>query len=175
MLWSGSWSLCQNAVEAVLRGAPITPIGSEVAEQNNGPPLKAYDIRHVSKEENHSNELHKVRTRPRFKKSGSKAAKTAPVPEPGHDEVNGSPSRESHESSLSHQSLAAPVVEADSLVSAAAELEFGLDNEPVNEDGEIELELTLGFEPVHKKSSGSPAVRCGNDLDLGLDCLARVE
>ncbi|KHN17315.1 LOB domain-containing protein 41 [Glycine soja] len=29
LLWSGSWQLCQAAVENVLKGAPITPITSE--------------------------------------------------------------------------------------------------------------------------------------------------
>ncbi|KAK4360576.1 hypothetical protein RND71_019528 [Anisodus tanguticus] len=58
--------------------SPITPITSEVASDNNGPPLKAYDIPHVNKDNDNStiksNDLHRVRTKCRFKKgsSGSK-------------------------------------------------------------------------------------------------------
>ncbi|KAF7811251.1 LOB domain-containing protein 41-like [Senna tora] len=52
LLWSGSWQRCQSAVEAVLKGVPITPINSDAAVTERGPPLKAYDIRHVSKDEN---------------------------------------------------------------------------------------------------------------------------
>ncbi|KAK4279832.1 hypothetical protein QN277_011544 [Acacia crassicarpa] len=72
LLWSGSWQLCQAAVEAVLKGAPITPITSEAATNGRGPPLKAYDIRHVSKDENlaASNDAQRVvKTRSRFKRS----------------------------------------------------------------------------------------------------------
>lgn len=71
LLWSGSWQLCQAAVEAVLKGAPITPITSEAATSGRGPPLKAYDIRHVSKDENSaaSNDPQRVKTRSRFKRS----------------------------------------------------------------------------------------------------------
>lgn len=72
LLWSGSWQLCQAAVEAVLKGAPITPITSEAATNGRGPPLKAYDIRHVSKDENSaaSNDAQRVvKTRSRFKRS----------------------------------------------------------------------------------------------------------
>ncbi|XP_043709160.1 LOB domain-containing protein 41-like [Telopea speciosissima] len=70
LLWSGSWQLCQSAVEAVLKGAPVVQISSE-ATVNPCPPLKAFDIRHVSKDEKSaaSQELHKVKTRNRFKRS----------------------------------------------------------------------------------------------------------
>lgn len=69
LLWSGSWQLCQAAVEAVLRGAPIVQIPSEAAT-GSCPPLKAYDIRHVSKEDNSASQaLHKVKTRSGFKRT----------------------------------------------------------------------------------------------------------
>uniref|UniRef100_A0A2N9GGK6 LOB domain-containing protein n=1 Tax=Fagus sylvatica TaxID=28930 RepID=A0A2N9GGK6_FAGSY len=132
LLWSGSWQLCQAAVEAVLKGAPITPITSEAAATDHGPPLKAYDIRHVSKDENSaaSNDPQRVKTRCRFKRSVVK-------PKPGKagleldsgsaardvkpssmcctttDEVNNGST--SHDSSLSHQSAFAPTnVEGES-------------------------------------------------------------
>ncbi|KAK7340970.1 hypothetical protein VNO77_21689 [Canavalia gladiata] len=79
LLWSGSWQLCQAAVEAVLKGAPITPITSEAAASGRGPPLKAYDIRHVSKDENSaaSNETQQqVKTRSRVKRPVLKSKST---------------------------------------------------------------------------------------------------
>ncbi|KAH0697316.1 hypothetical protein KY290_015176 [Solanum tuberosum] len=150
LLWSGNWQLCQNAVEAVLKGTPITPIASEIAVNNNGPPLKLpYDIRHINKDENStkSSELHRVRTRCRFKRSGAntKAAKSNPACSGSGDEfalekVNGSTS---HESSLSHQSeeeAAAVAVNVECESPEMAEVE-----DSAKADGEVELELTLGF------------------------------
>ncbi|KAL5726153.1 hypothetical protein ACHQM5_009221 [Ranunculus cassubicifolius] len=168
LLWSGSWQLCQAAVEAVLKGTPIMQISSEVAAVGPSPPLKAYDIRHVSKDENScaaSQDLHKVRTRSRFKRSGtsSKAGKR------GESEERTA----SHESSVSHQTelnaegggcshetesmFSVETVEASLVSRCGAELEpvpkFGK-----FEDGEsdVELELTLGFEPTRREKSWSP-------------------
>uniref|UniRef100_A0A0A0LCG6 LOB domain-containing protein n=3 Tax=Magnoliopsida TaxID=3398 RepID=A0A0A0LCG6_CUCSA len=115
LLWSGSWQLCQAAVEAVLKGAPITPINSEAATTGDGPPLKAYDIRHVSKDENSvaSNDggaNRPVKTRCRFKRSSVKAKASKGIASTVVDEstrpvcsteLNRS---SSGESSLSHQS-----------------------------------------------------------------------
>nr|AMQ09524.1 lateral organ boundaries domain protein [Boehmeria nivea] len=126
LLWSGSWQLCQSAVEAVLKGAPITPIASEAAAAtHHGPPLKAYDIRHVSKDENSaaSSDPQRVRTRCRFKRTaGGAVVKTKPKKagaEPGSKwagycagELNRSST--SHDSSVSHQSEA---VETESMIS----------------------------------------------------------
>ncbi|KAI3736300.1 hypothetical protein L6452_15839 [Arctium lappa] len=71
LLWSGSWQLCQNAVEAILHGSPITQIA---LEKNNGSLLKAYDIRYITKDENSggSSELHRVKARCQFKRSVGK-------------------------------------------------------------------------------------------------------
>ncbi|KAG9448944.1 hypothetical protein H6P81_008909 [Aristolochia fimbriata] len=183
LLWSGSWQLCQSAVEAVLKGAPIMQIPSETAVAPT-PPLKAYDIRHVSKEENPAvgaEELLKVKTRNRFKRSAAKpktksdsatAAMIADADNPESAAVcnlrwrrcypNGGFERAaSHDSSLSHQSepngesretesmFSVETVEA-SLVSRHAEA-------AVSEDGEVELELTLGFEAQHG-SRASPSL-----------------
>lgn len=96
LLWSGSWHLCQAAVEAVLSGAPVVQIPSETAVASPlPPPLKGCDIRHVGKDRHGapaapagaaavSMELHRVgRTaRTRFKRPGSgcaAAAKLNPV------------------------------------------------------------------------------------------------
>ncbi|CAL5326005.1 unnamed protein product [Camellia sinensis] len=156
LLWSGNWSLCQKAVEAVLKGAPITRIESEDAERNNGPPLKAYDIRHVSKGDSAgSSDLHRVRTRSKFKKSGVKKPKTrlsvGSGDDSGHEEMNRSTS---HESSLSHQSEFAANVEVESLEASflhrAEPKSDAKPNDGAVEDGEVELELTLGFEPISR-------------------------
>ncbi|KAA8547804.1 hypothetical protein F0562_004233 [Nyssa sinensis] len=183
LLWSGSWSLCQTAVEAVLKGAPIVQIASEAAECSNGPPLKAYDIRHVSKEDN-SNDLHRVRTRCRFKRSAGRPKANrncvGSADESCRDELNRS---SSHESSLSHQSVAAPNVEGErreteSLASeetAEASLLYGVEPESVTkpsdeaDDGEIELELTLGFEPASRGHSVNPKNKRTNDTSYSSD------
>ncbi|KAL7131820.1 hypothetical protein ABFS83_12G030900 [Erythranthe nasuta] len=187
LMWSGSWQLCQNAVEAVLNGAPITQIATDVAVEKNGPPLKAYDIRHVSKDDNNnlsgSDDLHRVRTRSRrFKRSGPKSKRSRVCAglideECVNNEVNRSPS---HESSLSHQSEAADLVverprrRSESLGSAeTAEPEA----DRTDDEEEIELDLTLGFEPIKRcpkpkelkpsEAGCKSAGVCG--MELGLD------
>ncbi|XP_061348632.1 LOB domain-containing protein 40-like isoform X3 [Gastrolobium bilobum] len=109
LLWSGSWQLCQAAVEAVLRGAPITPITSEAAASGRGPPLKAYDIRHVSKDENSA-------------AGWTGCCATEEV-------LNRSAS---HESSLSHQSEAANSGERTDEIGDHVGLELTLGFEPAS-------------------------------------------
>ncbi|KAG2667414.1 hypothetical protein I3760_15G113700 [Carya illinoinensis] len=75
---SGSWNLCHDAVEAVLRGAPITKVLSESAVN---PPVQACDIRHVAKPAT-SDQLHKVKkSRRKFMKSSVVKPKPKPKPE----------------------------------------------------------------------------------------------
>lgn len=71
--------MCQAAVEAVLKGAPVIHIPSETtAEPTNPIPmplLKAFDIRHVSRDQTTQPfDLHKVAnsTRTRFKRSAKR-------------------------------------------------------------------------------------------------------
>ncbi|KAD3640803.1 hypothetical protein E3N88_30026 [Mikania micrantha] len=206
LLWSGRWQLCQNAVEAVLNGSPIVQIASNSEETSNAPPLKAFDIRHISKDENSggSNELHRIRDRCRFKRSGSKTKTKSNTKtktetnkdlvgscdeESGHDEVVNRSS--SHESTLSHQSEAAAlVVEGDSHESpeTAEGSDDALIKAEIHENNdEIELELTLGFEPVHHFRHRSPekagkvvgySDNSGDDdyrTELGLDYPVRVQ
>ncbi|XP_061369066.1 LOB domain-containing protein 41-like [Gastrolobium bilobum] len=157
LLWSGSWQLCQAAVEAVLKGSPITPITSDAAAFGRGPPLKAYDIRHVSKDENLAalHEGHRVKTRSRFKRTGSGAIikpKTLKGTEAGSSEPDVENRSASHESTLSRQSEAAM---AESVVSVETSILFH--DEPESNvkvsdradesGGDVGLELTLGFEP----------------------------
>nr|XP_017239197.1 PREDICTED: LOB domain-containing protein 41-like [Daucus carota subsp. sativus] len=148
LLWSGNWHLCQNAVEAVLRGDPITQtVAIDAAEVNNGPPHKAYDIRHVPKNENSNN--HHVKNRLRFKRSAGK-------------ELNGPIS---HDSTLSHQSEAAMNGEGGSGEMAEGSALFRApqdwfvpekDNNVVEaESEEDELELTLGVKKGKSIQGGS--------------------
>ncbi|KAG9140407.1 hypothetical protein Leryth_018531 [Lithospermum erythrorhizon] len=147
LLWTGKWDLCQKAVEAVLKGAPITQIESE------GPPLsKTYDIRHANKEDKlsgpGSSDLHRVKNRSRFKKSGAKCKPTR-VKEESDREVIRESSHES--SSLSHQAeLARPKLEAmqGSETEKASVSLVGAEPETVfenNDRAEVNLELTLGL------------------------------
>ncbi|GAV75665.1 DUF260 domain-containing protein [Cephalotus follicularis] len=170
LLWSGSWQLCQAAVEAVLKGAPITPINSEAAANGYGPPLKAYDIRHVSKDDSSANDVHRVKTRCRVKRSVIKPKEKNPLFGSadggnyggGDDENNRSTS---HDSSLSHQSevavvdgeskdsesmLSVETAEASILFRAEPESSHKPNNEPVHDGGDVVLELTLGMEPASR-------------------------
>lgn len=157
LMRSGSWNLVQNAVEAVLNGNPITQIATDAAETKHGPPFKAYDLRHVNKDENFAG-IHGVRSRCRFKRSRGKARASQLSFGSGHEDVNRSLS---HESSLSHQSVAAvdkDCREIENLASAGpAE---SVDSESAHngnnrvDEGEIVLELTLGALPV--KAKGKP-------------------
>ncbi|KAL4363499.1 hypothetical protein GQ457_04G006480 [Hibiscus cannabinus] len=77
MLWSGNWTECQAAVEAVLKGSTITQTSSleslEVEEEQPISPLKTYDIRHVSKDTKPAdNDKVKTRSRARFKRSSTR-------------------------------------------------------------------------------------------------------
>nr|GMD51968.1 LOB domain-containing protein 41-like [Ipomoea batatas] len=159
LLWSGNWQLCQNAVQAVLKGDPVVPITSEAAAAtNNEPPLKFCDIRHVNKDENCavSTDLHRVRTLCRFKKSGAKSRSNRV--RVGFSEEEGNRSTTSHESALSHQSqgmdmepnLEEPSREVES--SAMAAESSGKEGQAEAGDGEIELELTLGLAPSQRRS-----------------------
>ncbi|KAF8378681.1 hypothetical protein HHK36_030030 [Tetracentron sinense] len=206
LLSSGNWQLCQAAVEAVLKGAPIVKIPSETAFSSPSPPFKAYDIRHVSSKDESSaasqeQALHKVKSRNRFKRSGAKhkpnvgsalefvtepaVSDSAPVCNlewsSGHpNDFNRAPS---HDSTVSHQSepseeresrdcksmFSVQMVEASLVSRAEADIQ--------TDDGEVELELTLGFEPVSRIQKMGPAKRSeiyglsGDTckMDMGLD------
>ncbi|KAK9066914.1 hypothetical protein SSX86_014238 [Deinandra increscens subsp. villosa] len=183
LLWSGSWQLCQNAVEAVLQGSPITQIASDTAETNNGPPFKAYDIRHISKDENSagSNELHRVRTRGRFKRTAPKKASRVWVGSSAEENNN---DLSSHESALSHQSEVAHVAEGESREVVEESLVSGesFPAEKVVETegevgGKIELELTLGHEVVERCKSKEVVVAAGfeNADDAGSELGLRLD
>ncbi|RRT42850.1 hypothetical protein B296_00053041 [Ensete ventricosum] len=168
LLWSGSWQLCQAAVEAVLKGAPIAQIPYEKAASTPAPPLKAYDIRHVSKDSAAARaaaELHKVnKLRSPFKRSGAKTTRPdTPLPEFQR--------ARSHESAASHATEPGPSAAAaggedgecrenESMASAdtAEEASHVSQGEPQTaeeaeqEEEEVSLELTLGLEPASRSA-----------------------
>ncbi|XP_051117834.1 LOB domain-containing protein 40-like [Andrographis paniculata] len=155
LMWSRNWDLCQAAVEAVLSGAEITPMATDAAaEAKIG---KAYDIRHVNKQQEDNLLLHRVRSRGRFKRSG-------PKPKPGRvcvaeddsshshshcrdEAANRSPS---HGSSLSHQSEPAAGPAVDRASESLGSAETAEPEASVDAGEEIELDLTLSLEPPVK-------------------------
>lgn len=136
LLWSGNWQHCQAAVDAVLNGSQIMQLPSEaVAAPHPIPPLNAYDIRHLSKDPN-SDDLHRVKTRSRFKRS---AAKPKPRVDSGA-EFDRSPSQED-ESMFSVETVECSLVnraKTDRVLKAEGQID----------DGEVGLELSLGFPHV---------------------------
>lgn len=147
LLWSGNWQLCQAAVEAVLKGEPITEIATDAATNGQSPPLKIYDIRHISKDENSaaaaatgSTDLKRSKTR--------RAKRVAAVAKPAESEGK-SGGEASHESSLSHQSEIVAAHEGESKESESTDSEVLAFSPPaVQGADEIKLDLTLGLEPV---------------------------
>ncbi|KAJ0095258.1 hypothetical protein Patl1_14961 [Pistacia atlantica] len=97
LLWSGKWFQCQAAVDAVLKGKPIKQNSSSSSYSSSissttttttttissalhqiPPPLKIYDIRHVSKEPISSSDLTTTTTTtktPRMKRSWNRRPK----------------------------------------------------------------------------------------------------
>lgn len=141
LLWSGSWQLCQAAVEAVLKGEQIVQVSSELAV---GPPVKACDIRHVCKGESKrltsvpSDQLHKVvKSRSRFKNSAAKKTKPT-VTGSGNDESGLDTCNEIGENSSGGEGdcVSAETVEA-TLVKG--------DERGDGSDVDLDLDLTLGF------------------------------
>ncbi|KAJ0048000.1 LOB domain-containing protein 41-like [Pistacia vera] len=134
LICSGSWQLCQAAVEAVLKGEPITSISSDSESA-----FQACDIRHVSKDyKNSSDKLHKVKSRSRCKRSGPKP-NPKKLPEGFLGEFDDS---KSHESEMSqHPSNGSDNREGDSVSVETVEAKL------VKADGadgsDVELDLTL--------------------------------
>lgn len=167
LLWSGSWELCQAAVEAVLKGEPIKPIASETAENGQGPPFKAYDIRHVAKDDN-LEETEQVRTWSRLRRT----MKPRPMKEAGSSkEVNRSKSiveaglDEKVNPNRSESSLSQLGKETESGVSVETSILFhdepeskakvnGRAEEGVSDD--VGLELRLGIEPLSREEHVVP-------------------
>jgi len=115
LLWSNNWHMCQAAVEAVLAGKPVVQVSSEdAAAADQTPPLRAYDIRHVSKLDDGLRKVAKA-GRTRFKRASSASSnhktskpRAAEVEEPDRHEDHQQEEEvefqraPSHESSGSH-------------------------------------------------------------------------
>lgn len=175
LLSSGSWNLCQAAVEAVLRGEPITQVSPESAFDGVSPLLKLCDIRHVGKKGNScaSDKLHKVRSGSQFKRSGAKRKK--PEVEPAGAELMARSGSELNGSGVSEHRSGSPGGEADS---STVEMTEGWPEPAKNderseaeaENGELELELTMWWGQQakgHTDINGSDANTC--KLTLGSD------
>lgn len=140
-----------------LEGAPIVPISTEAAA--NPPPVKGYDIRHLTKDDDNSAESHRLKpTRTRFKRAGPKPKPTTKdvmteltrrdaaelmgpeLTRRDSAELNGSSTSHEYDSSVSHPDEATTTT-AEASMAPAEERE----NDECGDDGEVELELTLGF------------------------------
>ncbi|XP_010463667.1 PREDICTED: LOB domain-containing protein 41-like [Camelina sativa] len=151
LLWSGNWQLCQDAVEGVMKGEPITEIATDAATIGQGPPLKSYDIRHNSKDDNSaaaaatgSTDLKQGKTR--------RAKRVAALEKQSESDGKSGGGEASHESSLSHQSEVVAGHEGESKESESNASEVLAFSPPaVQGSGEIKLDLTLGLEPVSRE------------------------
>ncbi|CAN8243669.1 unnamed protein product [Cochlearia groenlandica] len=147
LLWSGNWHLCQAAVEAVMKGSPVTPIACDAAVTGQAPPFnnnnnnnnnnKIFDIRHVSREENN------VAVKSGFKKSRGACKE---------EEEERKKRSMSHESSLSHESTTV-VKEEGSMVSSEETTTTTTEDEEEEQRSLVGLELTLGLKPCVARGS----------------------
>ncbi|XP_074588364.1 LOB domain-containing protein 40-like [Curcuma longa] len=141
LLWSGSWNLTQAAVEAVLKGSPVSQMPSDTAAAAPAPPFKAAacDIRHVSKPADAG--LHKViKPRSRFKRPGVAKPAKAPAPPPVESAISVGNEEEEDEEEVEEETMSS---------SAASHVSQGEPGTEVEADeGVVTLELTLGLEPV---------------------------
>ncbi|KAG2245549.1 hypothetical protein Bca4012_069363 [Brassica carinata] len=151
LLWSGNWQLCQSAVEAVMKGEPITEMATDAATSGQGPPLKMYDIRHISKDENTPGAAAATgSTNPKRGKKTRRAKRiaAAAVAKPAESEGKSAGEEASHHSSLSHQSEVVAPHEGESKESESNISEVMTFSPPAS--GEIKLDLTLGLETVSR-------------------------
>lgn len=166
-LWSGSWQLCQAAVDSVLKGEPIKPITSEAAANERAPPLMAYDIRHVAKDDN-LKETQQAKTRSRFKRTmkpkASKKTGSGLVEEKNESESLLSYHCKDNESGVS--------VETSILFHNEPESKPKMsDRADENVTDEVGLELRLGIEPVSREEHVVPIKKRKIELkDWGVSC-----
>ncbi|KAL8052863.1 hypothetical protein ABFX02_05G033000 [Erythranthe guttata] len=176
MMCSGNWPRCQAAVEAVLRGAPIMKhddsssaahAAARGGEEYPISPLQSCDIRHLSKDSaTAAASLHRVRTRNRFKRSASQAKNqvnslaadfdliesedkfTITGWEHGEEEEEDQKDfiNEQLKRAPSHDSVSVETVEPSLMNRVEQPVRCVLKQEP--DHSEIELELTLGRDPV---------------------------
>lgn len=144
LLWSGNWQLCQAAVEAVMKGEPITEMATDAATNGQGPPLKMYDIRHISKDESSAVAAAAAGLTDLKRPKARRAKRLAAVAKAAESEGKSGGGEASHVSSLSHQSEIVAAQEGDSNISEV----MAFSPPAVQSSGEIKLDLSLGLEPV---------------------------
>ncbi|URD73135.1 lob domain-containing protein [Musa troglodytarum] len=159
LLWSGSWQLCQAAVEAVLQGAPIIQISSDSAA-GSIPAFKAHDIRHVSKNLSAGGvpgDLHKVacKSRTRFKRSARSPAALV-VSKPGLFRRAASHETEENDSREGGSALSAVTAERSHVIQGepkGVRLDLRLGLEPENRTGGRGAEANVEARPVGPRLS----------------------
>ncbi|XP_010553917.1 PREDICTED: LOB domain-containing protein 41-like [Tarenaya hassleriana] len=196
LLWSGNWHMCQAAVEAGMKGSPVTVmIASDAVATVHVPPLKVYDIRHVTRDESSGggSDGHggrHVKSRCRSKRISEiaqprthDAAEETLFPAPDAVEWGRACDRStSHDSSLSHQSELLAAAEGggdskdeESMASEETAQLLAVSRPAV--DG-IGLELKLGPESVSRanhvkkrkvESSGTCEEGGTCRIELGID------
>lgn len=159
LLTSGNWHLCQAAVEAVLSSAPIVKLSPDSAADATSPSLTACDIRHVSKENSSDPDLHKVKSRTRFKRVSAKPQPRKQSPDVDdaarvmwswchkeeEEEPVGSPSLNS---GLSQQRTEEPSREGENADVDSGSVET-VEVSPLKlDESDVGLELTLGLLPL---------------------------
>ncbi|PIN22547.1 hypothetical protein CDL12_04740 [Handroanthus impetiginosus] len=164
LMCSGDWPRCQAAVEAVLQG---TPLMMQVAGDDDSStvapteypitPLQGCDIRHLSRDSAAS--ANRIRTRNRFKRSALRANSVATELMSESEEkftITGWDYGEDHKNfseelkrAPSHDSFSVETVEP-ALANPVENLVRGVKPEP--EPCEIELDLTLGLNPLLLKN-----------------------
>ncbi|CAN8260639.1 unnamed protein product [Cochlearia groenlandica] len=165
LLWSGNWQLCQNAVESVMKGEPITEIATDAATNGHSPPLKMYDIRHNSKDDNSSAAAAEANGSTDLKRSKTRGAKRiAAVAKQAESEGKSGGGEASHDSSLSHQSEIVAGHEGESNVT---EVMTTLSPPVVEDSGEIKLDLTLGLEPMSREYHVVPVKKRKTGVFMG--------
>ncbi|KAL3824088.1 hypothetical protein ACJIZ3_020117 [Penstemon smallii] len=135
LMSSDDWQRCEAAVEAVLQGSPLGVSSGDYDDSSTtANPFHRCDIRHLSKES-----LHRVRTRNRFKRSGSKSYAADSVV--------------THELMISESDVKFTITGWDDFVEtlnhrAPSQDSFSVERvKPEPHLSEIGLELTLGLNP----------------------------
>uniref|UniRef100_A0A453J8E5 LOB domain-containing protein n=2 Tax=Aegilops tauschii subsp. strangulata TaxID=200361 RepID=A0A453J8E5_AEGTS len=164
---TGNWEACQAAVQAVLEGRRIPQVGADQAAPHPGL-VAAYGVRHIPKDGiDRASAALRVSPagRASFKRAASSCSAARSKRDGGHEgesdgshdhvvEDDGKVLADKHKRRESSSSEA----EAGSHVSQAEQSASATVPQEAQEDGEIGLELTLGFGPATRVMR-SPAAR----------------
>ncbi|KAF8040244.1 hypothetical protein BT93_B2474 [Corymbia citriodora subsp. variegata] len=164
LLWSGNWAQCQSAVQAVLQGS--SQFLQSPSLDSTETHLKPCDIRHVRKTSG-SGDLHKIRTRTRFKRSSNRDKLDADPDElfgrEGSKWIYPGPIYEetSHDSWTTHAAAAA----AANRDSAEAESMFSVETVEASLANRGKPNRMLKFD---RPAEGSPESQLHLELSLGV-------